>query len=413
MDGIILRDVVVKNSRVEYFFETRGIISEYFTTDHMFIEYDTDISDVPVSLLTIPFVSSIIPLMWLTNTVMWVTEIDRTFYEALKRIKDAYQNLYNDCSLRGNFVAAKLVDNTYEPETPGLLLFSGGIDAHTTYLRIRDLHPRLLNIQGWYPDVLADDPVADADRRDILAFAEREQVAFSFAKSNFARLIRNDIFQKKLKKQLGDSWWHGFQHSMSFISIAIPLAYHYRIKEIYIASSVPMGEYVKCASHVTTDSEFSFAGVGRCIHDGSELTRQDKVHLIVKHVQEIGGDYPIRVCSFNDKNCCACDKCFRSIVAIVAEGGDIEKFGFHIDAPLKEYFSRLMQDEIVKFNISGESRLHWPATKKRMIENYDNIKDHEFVDWFLHFDFAKQRKKAIRRYYRKNFFSILKRKLHL
>lgn len=410
MDGIILKEIQVSGKKVQYIFESRGKVKEYLTTNTMWIEYDEDITSVPNSLLCVPFVASLLPIMWLTDTVMWVKELDRTFYDATYRIKQAYQNLYGHYPLKGNLVSARLVDNAYEPKSESLLLYSGGIDASTTYIRIRETKPRLLNIQGWYKDFNGKDAAADADKRDISAFAAKHNLDFSFVRSNFAVLVDNKAFAK-IQKRFHDGYWHGFQHSMSFISIAMPLAYKHGIKNIYIASSVPMGEYVMCASHVNTDSEFKFAGVGGCVHDGSELTRQDKVHTIVMYVNEFADEYPLRVCSFNDHNCCACDKCFRSILGIIAEGGDLGKYGFHIEGNLKTYFENLMHNQIQFFNIYGESRLHWPAIKRRMRENYDIIKEKEFVDWFLNTDFIKLRKEGLRRYYRKNFFSILKRKL--
>ena len=42
-----------------------------------------------------------------------------------------------------------------------------------------------------------------------------------------------------------------------------------------------------------------------------------------------------------------------------------------------------------------------------------DIQDKEFVDWFMNFDFDKAKRQGLMRYYRKNFFSILKRKLHI
>jgi hypothetical protein len=370
-------------------------------------------TNVPKSILTIPFVASIIPLMWLTNTVMWVEELDRTFYDSIFNIQNAYQRLYYPYPLKGNLVAAKLINNSFHPERDSLLLFSGGIDANTTYIRIKNTNPFLFNIQGWYENRNAQDFAADADIKDISSFAKKEKLDFTFAKSNFATLINNYVFDKNIKKKLGDSWWHGFQHSMAFISIAIPLAYLLKIEKIYIASSVPLGEYVKCASYVTTDSEFKFATIGGCIHDGSELTRQDKINLIVNHTNKTDSDYPIRVCSFNDHNCCACDKCFRSILGIIAAGGDIKKFGFFVETSLKDHFESIMIDKAQTFNIKGESSLHWPAIKKQMIANYDIIEDKEFVDWFLNYDFKKARKKALKNYYRKNYFEIITRKLGL
>lgn len=411
MDGVILKKIDVNENQVEYYFEATGKIRDYFNTNSFFIDYEQDMSNVPNSILTIPFVASLIPLMWLTDTVMWVEELDRTFYDSVFRIQSAYQRLYYHYPLKGNLVPAKLIENTYIPERKSLLLFSGGIDANTTYIRIKDSNPLLFNIQGWYKNRNDYDLAADADIRDISAFAQREALNFTFAKSNFAVLINTNIFDKNIKKRLGDSWWHGFQHSMAFISIAIPLAYLYKIEKIYIASSVPMGEYVKCASHVTTDSEFKFATAGGCIHDGSEMTRQDKVHVLVNYANQTNKEYPIRVCSFNDHNCCECDKCFRSILGIVAEGGDIKKFGFFVKGGLKEHFETIMSERAQTFNIKGESSLHWPAIKKKMKENYDAIQDKAFVDWFFNYDFENARIKALKKYYYTNFFKIIVRKI--
>lgn len=409
MDGVVLRQVNVNKNYVEYKFEARGKLKSYFTTDTMFIEYNTDISQIPVSILTIPFVASILPLMWLTDTVLWVEEIDRTFYDATYRIKEAYQNLYNYYPLKGNFISARYVENTYDIKRESLILFSGGMDAHTTYIRHIDTDPILCNIQGWYKSLDDTDKAADADFRDISKFAEIEGRQFEFVKSNFAVIVNAKWFDKHITKKLGDTWWHGFNHSMGFISIAIPLAYKFGVHNVYIASSVPMGEYVHCASYVSTDGEFKFAQYGGCVHDGSELTRQDKAHVIVEHVKKLDRDYPIRVCSFNDKNCCSCDKCMRSVLGITAEGGDVRKFGFDIEETLKDFYEKEMETNMVLHRVEGEGSLHWPAIRQRMKDNYDLLNDEqkEFVDWFMTYDFMGKRKKAIWEYRFKNFFKII------
>lgn len=409
MDGVVLRQVNVNKNYVEYKFEARGKLKSYFTTDTMFIEYNTDISQIPVSILTIPFVASILPLMWLTDTVLWVEEIDRTFYDATYRIKEAYQNLYNYYPLKGNFISARYAENTYDIKRESLILFSGGMDAHTTYIRHIDTDPILCNIQGWYNSLDDTDKAADADFRDISKFAEIEGRQFEFVKSNFAVIVNAKWFDKHITKKLGDTWWHGFNHSMGFISIAIPLAYKFGVHNVYIASSVPMGEYVHCASYVSTDGEFKFAQYGGCVHDGSELTRQDKAHVIVEHVKKLDRDYPIRVCSFNDKNCCSCDKCMRSVLGITAEGGDVRKFGFDIEEPLKDFYEKEMETNMVLHRVEGEGSLHWPAIRQRMKDNYDLLNDEqkEFVDWFMTYDFMGKRKKAIWEYRFKNFFKII------
>lgn len=412
MDDIILKETIVNGGKVEFNYEVRGTLKKYFTTNNMYVEYGISVEHVPKAVLNICFVASVLPLMWLTDTTMWVNEIDRTFYDCIYRLKNAYQELYPNYLLKGRFVAANPTNCEYEIKRECLLLFSGGIDAHVSYLRNKHYNPLLCNIQGWY-----DDPdttkikAANADYKDISIFSKHEKVDFEFVKSNFATLVNNIEFRKNIGSKLGDSWWHGFQHSMSFISIAMPLAYIYGVKNIYIASSFAIGKIGKCASYATTDIEFKFAKNGGCIHDAFDMSRQEKVQYLVEFQRKSGKSYPIRVCSFNDKNCCECEKCFRTILEIVAEGGDIHDFGFDIDKPLKEYWEHVFARKIYGFGVEGESKKHWPDSIKRMKENYENIEEREFIDWFLTYDFVGERKKALRKYYKKNFLKIIKRKL--
>ena len=412
MNDIILRSTEVTGKKVVFRYEARGSLKEYFTTDHMFVEYDRPIDAVPISILNISFVASILPLMWLTDTVMWVNEIDRTFYDCVLRLKHAYQELYPNYPLKGSLIAANPRYNSYEIKREALLLFSGGVDAHVSYLRIRENAPILCNIQGWYGSGEKSKlSAAEADFRDIRQFADREGLTVNFVKSNFATLVDNRAFNKHIAKKLGDGWWHGFQHSMSFISLAMPLAYLEGVRNIYIASSFAIGKPGKCASYATTDIEFKFASVGGCVHDAFDMTRQDKLHYLVEYQKKSGKPYPVRVCSFNDRNCCACEKCFRTILEIVAENGDIRDFGFNIDGSLKDHWQRFFDENLSQFGVEGEMRKHWPDSIAKMEENYAEIDDKEFVDWFLSYDFKAERKKALGKYYRTNFFKIIERKL--
>ena len=415
MDSVILKDIKVSGNHVDYHFEATGILKPYFSTDTMFIEYQEDISMVPKSILVAPFVANIIPLVWATNTILWVKELDHTFYDSLIRVYYAYQRMYQHFPLKGDIFPGRFIDNQLDVKRESLLLFSGGLDANCTYVRIRDTKPLLFNIQGWYKSLTDLDEAADADIRDVNIFAKREGTDSSSAKSNFAVVVKRMEWEKKIRPQFGDSWWHGFNHSMAFITIAMPLAYKHGIKNIYIASSVPMGEYATCASHITTDSEFRFAGVGGCIHDGAELVRQEKVQTVVEYQKTTGKPYPMRVCSFNDHNCCECEKCFRTVLGLTAEAVDARDFGFYIDKPLKEHWEDVMSRRAGLMSFKSDRKVHWPHIISRMKTNYDkmNQEQKDFVDWFLNFDFDKAKREGLRKHYKKNFFKILKRKLHL
>lgn len=415
-DSIIIRNLTVKEGLVECKIEVTDGLKKYFTSDTFFMEYDEDMTDVPASILICPFIGPLLALAWVTDSVIWVNEVDRTYYESLSRVKEAYQDLYSFTTLKGRvvpsiFVDNKLKDNTSENKS--LTLFSGGVDCHTSLIRNWDKRPILCNIQGWYTSLKEVDKVADADKKDIETFSKEFSFPFSFVRSNFATIINQRSFDRDYKSQLGDSLWHGFLHSMAFISIAVPLAYKHSISEIIIASSLTTGMNYLCASNSTTDSEFRYASDGRCLHDGFELNRQDKIKVMTDFQKKLGRPYYIRVCSFNDSNCCECEKCFRTILGIVAENSEPEYFGFNMNGSLKEHWQNVMDRRIALMGFSSERVIHWPYIIERMKANYKDMskEKQEFVDWFLSYDFQGEKKKAVKKYYRDNFFEIVKRKL--
>lgn len=413
MNDIYLRSIKVEGTVVRYKFTSTGWMSQLLTTDTMYIDYGREIEGVPQSVLAIPFVSSLIALCWLTDATMWVKELDRTFYDAVKELKRAYQELYPYCPLKGKLVSAYVCSNELKPAgtSQALLLFSGGLDAHVSYIRHRELEPVLCNIQGWLPAPDDTSQAQLADFKDTREFARDRGLDALAVKSNFALLVDVGGFRKTLQRKLRDSWWHGFSHSMSFIGIAIPQAYRLGIQKIIIASSFYLGNDGKCASYPTTDNEFKFCSQGNTLHDGFELNRQEKVRELVLYQKRFNKSYPIRVCSFNDINCRVCPKCFRTVLEIIAEGGDPSMFGFELPPDKVKFYTDYIKEHHIEFGINREASLHWPDIKARMRENIDNIPDKRFVDWFMSTDFVGKRRRAVLRYRIKNFIPLVIRRL--
>ena len=63
LKNLILDKVVVSGNKVEYPFRAADALKKYFTKDKITIEYDTDMSGVPESILSIPFIGSLAGLM--------------------------------------------------------------------------------------------------------------------------------------------------------------------------------------------------------------------------------------------------------------------------------------------------------------------------------------------------------------
>lgn len=410
--NIILRSINVDGNMVKYNFEVSADIKKYFTTTTLFIEYDTDMTEIPQSILSVPFVSIFMAFAWITNSALWVDELDYTFYNAIPQIKSAYQDIYYHYPLTGRIVAANFKKNRLtNSKDSSLMLFSGGADCHASLIRLIDKHPLLFNIQGWYATPASVDHAADADKRDITDFAAAHNFSSAHVRSNFAKIIA-PAFDDKYHKKLGDAWWHGFVHSLAFISISIPYAYKHSINEIIIASSLTTGQNKPCASNSTTDSAFKYAHSGEVLHDGFELSRQDKIHVICQHQKKINRPYHMRVCSFNDHNCCKCEKCLRTISAIVAEGSDPRLFGFDIEGDLTAHWQKVLDENAALMGFRNEQVTHWPFIHKRMKENFSLMtpEQQQFTNWFMTFDFDKAKRQGLRKYYRENFFKILKRK---
>lgn len=413
MDNIVLKNISVDKNKVYYQFEVDGDSRHFFKGNTIFFIFQEDVSEVPLSILTIPFIGAIHSLTWLNGSFLWVPEIDRTFYLSLRQVKQSFQEMHYDYPFTGKIVPSKIVDNKIHISEKALLLFGGGVDAHCTFLRNKEIISSIINVQGWYESINSIDNAANDDFDHCKHFAESHDIVFHYVKSNFASIINNKYISKNYQKKLHDGWWHGFQHSQAFITTAIVLCFKYGISNIYIGSSNTVGDQVACASDITTDSMFEFAQNGRVFHDAFELNRQQKIKTIVDYQKLSGKPYPLKVCSFNDHNCCECEKCFRTIIEIVAEGGNVKDFAFNIKKPLKLHFEEVMYRRLGLWGMDFERKIYWESTMMRMKENYANIKDKDFVDWFLCFDFEKAKREGLRRYYRQNFFSILKRKLHL
>lgn len=409
MESVKLDKMIINKNRIDYYYKVSSGLQKYFSREHhMFVEYDVNIEKVPQGILVIPFVANVLPLMWLTNATLWIKEIDRDYYESLFRVKRAYQEMRPGYILRGRIVAAYMTTNKYDIERKALELFSGGVDALTTYIRIKDLNPLLLNVYGLHNKRIVYSKVFEADKKNIRGFAEENKVECSFAQSNFCTCILQLVVNKNYEKKLGDTWWHGFQHGMMFIAIAIPLAFYYKAENIYIASSFSFEEFYSCASYPTVDNEVRFGNVGGVIHDGFELSRQDKVSLIVQFQRNISKEFPLQVCSFNDRNCCNCEKCFRTILELIAEGADVKNFGFLLkDSVLNEMKQFLYNN--IKF-YTKKNIYTWKTSISRIGSNYNNITEKELADWLLEYDFNREHRKALLKYRITQFLPIVRRR---
>lgn len=321
---------ICENGRYIIPFKLPQELYPYFR-EHSFWFECPDAGEVPGSIAAVPAVANLIPFAWVFDCVLQIETLDRSFYEAIPKIKQGYIDMLPRLSLGGKLKVGNLVDNNIEACGRPLLLFSGGVDAWCTLVRHVDERPRLVSI--WGADIRSNN-VAGWSQVDShsRAVADSLDIAYSYVRSNLREMISyRPLENATLLKKAGYAWWHDIQHGIGLLSLTAPLGYSEKSRCVYIASSnteKDRGSYV-CASDPTIDNYFASGSlVG--VHDAYELTRQGKIDEIVRYAAGALRQINMRVCYHVEtgRNCCRCEKCARTILEILAAGGDPRDFGF-------------------------------------------------------------------------------------
>ena len=384
MDWLRLEKIDIINcKRVIYHYSVTGEWAKYFSDQRTsFIEYDSDISFVPDSVLAIPFVCNILPALWLCDAELFVNSLDGDFLENLPFVKEGYCKMYPMLNFGGKIhTKAEKVKPAKSSKTSACF-FSGGVDAHTTLFRHLDEKPDLLTI--WGCDVKLSDQVGwNIIVEHVKNTADTYGVNFHGIKSDF-RSVLHESKLNKLVRSTGNGWWVGFQHGISIISHAAPLAFVFGWGKVFIASSIT--EKIKdkciCVSDPSIDSHLWFCGC-RTVHDGYEWDRQQKVAYLVSQYEKFHKPLKLRVCweSEGGENCSHCEKCYRTILELVSEGADPNEYGFswNIDGIRRCKFKMLYEIKISNPLIE----FFYLPIQRRFKENREKIRNYEEYRWLV------------------------------
>lgn len=411
MNNVTLNKVIVNKNRVDYEYIADGLIKEYLKLDNkFFVEYNIDISDIPESILVIPFLCNMLPISWVCDAEIKVNEIDKVFYESIKDFKQGYINMYPKVAFKGSLIVNKIVDNSYITSENTAAFFSGGVDAFSTLISHVDEKPTLVTL--WGSDVkLSDVEGWNIVKKHAIETAKEFYTNNVFIKTSFRLFLEEGKLGDLVYKKAGDYWWHGFQHGIGLIGHIAPYAYKNKLSKVYIASSFTEKEKgkVTCASDPTIDN---FVRIASCetIHDGYEFTRQDKVHNIVTFKRESNKKFELRVCweSEGGRNCCSCEKCYRTIYGIIAEKANPYELGFDIDDIDK--IEKELKYKIVLSNILIPL---WKDIQNRFIDNKEFL--YEQYRWIYDVDFDNINNNFRKKYLNKLYRVIykIKRKINL
>lgn len=314
-----------------------------------FAEYSESVESVPYGIAVIPFIANVLPIAWLWNAEVIVDELDENFYECIPEIEHGYIYMYPMLSFQGKVTVSKIVK--YHSAVPAQInntasLFSGGVDAFATLFAHYDERPTLITLWGSDVKLTDEEGWAKVWGHAVKTAEDLQLPAPIWIKTNFREIV-DEGYLGKLVKKSKDGWWHGFQHGIGISAHTAPLAYIHGFVSVYMASSYTVNDKVLCASDPLIESHFRFAD-GYIRHDRYSYNRNDKIRLIIQRSQELGVKPAIHVCwqSAGGDNCCSCEKCLRTIMGIIAQGGDPHDFGFDIEIDKLPSYQTMIEQNI-------------------------------------------------------------------
>jgi hypothetical protein len=401
MGEIVIHDTTLVDRRLTSRVSPPRGLRKYFKTVRFFAHYDADIV-ADRSILNLPLVATVLPLAWLTGSNIYVEALDRTFQASMDALKHAFEKMYCNVHFNTKITAGTLVDNTIanvDPWERTALLFSGGVDSTYTLLTHRDLKPHLIMMWGVdnfaYPQHSAHWVKAVST---YSAFAERLRVPLHLIQTNSSQILHDRRIEHDFHKLLYDGTLRArLQHSLLLLPLVAPLSMG-RFDRLFIAASNdPTHPYLRAprawASNPGLDEKIVWANV-RVTHDGyiprtakitgaiKEYVKTDKLHLRVCTRSQLEGGH---------LNCGACEKCFRTILALIAAGIDPNACGFAVDDSTFHSIRSLLETEgLDTQSIESEWRPIAQLLHERGDTEYNGSKD--FFHWFRSFDFNSTKK---------------------
>lgn len=335
-DTITIHDATIQNDgrKITNFIEATPNAQRFFKSNIFWAEYDRSITDVPLSILNIPALSTIIHFAMAVGCDVSIGEVDKTYLKGIEKTKKllryhpGFQAMSFDCT-----VHAEPIENTFNGDKKGML-FSGGVDS--TSSRIAHLHekPTLIFIRG------IDMPLS------WKAFWHRvvdhyKHLGLRTIESNTEEIY--GLQHAQLGKNIMEGYMPGYSFSINRLGVCAPLTVAEGIDTLMLSSTYPEREYgdpdypwTRNRVNWIIDEYLSWADVEVYDVEGEYTTTEKIQQLIKPHFQEHGPS-TIRSCghvrflgTVNTIwfNCCRCDKCQRVIGSLAVSGVDPRTCGF-------------------------------------------------------------------------------------
>jgi hypothetical protein len=189
------------------------------------------------------------------------------------------------------------------------LFFSGGVDSMFSFFNNETNKTAWSGIDDFITVWGFDIPLNKKSEFDLL-FRRIENTAQVFEKK--AIQVTTNLRDYEPFYQT----WGSIGHGAGLLAIAQLLSN--KISTVLLGSTFEYAEIIPRGSHPLTDPLFGSQNL-LVVHDGAAFTRLEKIQLLSKYPNALA---QLHVCydNWDSKNCSACNKCIRTMLAIMATG---------------------------------------------------------------------------------------------
>ena len=385
-EKLILNHICLESTeigtKIVYDYTAPFSIKRYIkSSEPLFVEVPGDISDVPEEVLTIPFVGIMLTVTMLLDIEIQVPALDRTFYNSISKLETVYQSMYPKSGLRLSVKAKSTRLCHYQSSGKKVLFFTGGVDATSTLTELVEENVELLNIWG------GDLRLTDSDSHEELDYylstiQAASGLEYHFIKTNAREMFEENALGDVCLKVLGHSnnhgWWASIAHILSMTTTVAPWAYKQQISQHYIGSSYNPKE---TATFDSNNKEFvnsiRYSSAVFSIVD-EKVGRNEKIGKIIQYKEKSGVPIQLKVCWQRQAgvNCSNFEKCYRTIMGILANRGDPNVFGFQVDNLVILKIKEFLSTNVV-------STAFWKPIQDAFLSDREYWEDNSQMNWIL------------------------------
>ena len=367
--------------------------SKRFLREPYFAEYTFGVERVPEDIATIPFLTTMLPIVWRFGCEAELPTADASFVDSMELARERLQAMYPDYEWAGTLEVGSRTEIPSSPETDKVgILFSGGVDSTFSVLRAAEAGANPVLITIWGNDVKLHDTRGWDDVSSHSArLAEAIGAEACAVKSNFRSCLRYDVLDASIPAER--SWWGFVQHGLAVAGLAAPIVYAKGASRLLVAATHTAAFDAPWGSGPELEGRLRWSSAA-VEHDGFEVSRQEKLRAILAWASRRTIPQHLRVCysksSNAGTNCARCEKCVRTITGLLLEGAVPGEWGFDVDK--REASRRTRRGfERRRFRLGDDELFMWEDLKRRAEDDAPAGLDESFGAWLRAFDFGAYR----------------------